>query len=177
MIYTSHTRQLQNLNQNPALTRAGPPSHGISQGFHRPGTNGLSRYMSHSMQFLMTSLRVSPKPLSAWQLLTSQQVPVICKLLGGGVQGHWGSCILTIPHFFSGKQMDKDLGKGPLDGCASPLLQGRGAWAGHHTHQPTAPSRNLARAPHLSLFDPPLISLIPSCDSKHLHLLYRHLQL
>lgn len=76
------------------------------------------------------------------------------QIIWGWGQGHWGSCILTIPHFFffSGKQMDKDLGKGPLDGCAGPLLQGRGAWAGHHPDQPTAPSRNLARAPHLTLF-------------------------
>lgn len=71
------------------------------------------------------------------------------------------------------------LGEGaqnPLDGCAGPLLQGRGVQAGCDPHQHSAPSRNLARAPSPFL-DPIPTSLNPSCDGRHLRLLYRHLQL
>lgn len=154
MIHTSHTRQLQNLDQNPAFTRAGPPSHGIPQGFHRPGTNGLSLATcpTEVPHDISESLSQTPFCLATADITTSPCNMQITWERGEGGQGHWGSCILIIPHFFSGKQMDKDLGKGPLDGCAGPLLQGRGAWAGHHPHQPTAPSGNLARAPHLTLF-------------------------
>lgn len=87
--------------------------------------------------------------------------------------GPWGSCILTLLFFFffSGKHLDKTIlglgegSRGPLDGRAGPLLQGRGTQGtGHDPHQPSVPSKNLARAPlpfpdpfrHLSI--PPVMA-------------------